>query len=237
MGRARWAGGVNCFLFLAPLCALGLSLSGLGLSAAAQANTVAGELSGEFTVSAQGAASYRIPIAVPPGVAGMAPQLALAYNSQGGNGLLGVGWSLEGLSSISRCPASLVTDGHVRGVKYDSGDRFCLDGQNLISANGLYATAGAEYRTERENFSRVRSYGAAGGNTANGPAYFIVQTKAGLTMEYGKTEDARIQAQGKSVVRAWAVNAMVDAKGNRIEFKYAEDTAAGTHRLSCHHHM
>ena len=61
-------------------------------------------LPGKFGVGATGAANYSIPIVAPPGTAGMVPSLALTYSSQAGNGLLGMGWSLEGLPSIGRCP-------------------------------------------------------------------------------------------------------------------------------------
>ena len=45
----------------------------------------------------------------------MRPSLALSYAS-GGTGVLGVGWSLSGLSSITRCGQTLSTQGYVGGV-------------------------------------------------------------------------------------------------------------------------
>ena len=60
---------------------------------------------GEFSVDESGAANYQVPIAVPPGSAGMQPSLTLSYHSRSGNGLIGVSWTLGGLSVITRCPA------------------------------------------------------------------------------------------------------------------------------------
>src|SRR5574340_557976 len=104
--------------------------------------------SGQFAVSETGAATYTIPIQVPPGVAGIEPKLALTYNSQAGNGLLGVGWSLSGLSVITRCPRTLAQDGVREGINYDANDRYCLDGQRLIVISGVDGADGTEYRTE-----------------------------------------------------------------------------------------
>ncbi|CAN7239120.1 FG-GAP-like repeat-containing protein [Polaromonas sp. LjRoot131] len=199
----------------------------LGVAAAipamAQTTTVAGTMAGQFSVNESGAATYRIPIQVPPGVAGMEPKLELGYNSQGGNGLLGTGWSLSGLSAIGRCPKTMAQD-NVRGsVNFSINDRYCLDGQRLILVSGTYGTAGSEYRTELDGFSRIIASGTAG----NGVASFTVQSKAGLTMEYGNTADSRIEAQGKPTVRVWAVNKISDVKTNFMTFSYVEDSANG----------
>ena len=200
--------------------------------AALAQTTVVGKIPGEFAVSPSGAATYRIPIEVPPGVAGMQPELALSYNSQAGNGIMGMGWSIEGLSAITRCPKTLSTDGVRGSVNFNIEDRFCLDGQRLINVAGAYGAAGSEYRTELESFSRITAHGAAAGSAANGPERFTVQTKAGLTLEYGATADSRIEAQGKGVVRVWALSQMRDAKGNLIDYRYAEDNANGEFNIA-----
>jgi hypothetical protein len=207
---------------LVPLLAL---LGALIVPVPVQAQTtVAGFTPGAFRVTESGAAAYRIPIRVPPGIAGMEPSLALAYNSQVGNGLLGVGWSLEGLSFITRCPRTVAQDGVVGGINYDLNDRYCLDGQKLmLIAGASYGADGAEYRTERESFSKIISYGVAG----NGPAWFKVWTKSGQLIEYGNTADSRIEAQGKTSVRVWAVNKVSDTKSNYFTLTYTEDNANG----------
>ena len=93
---------------------------------------MAGFTPGSFNVSESGAACYSIPIAVPPGIAGMEPKLALVYNSQAGNGMLGMGWFMSGLSFIHRCPQTKAQDDFRGGVNHNMDDRFCLDGQRLM---------------------------------------------------------------------------------------------------------
>ena len=61
-----------------------------------------GRTPGFASVSEDGEALYTIPIALPPGTNGMTPELALAYRHRTRDGTLGVGWSLAGLSRISR---------------------------------------------------------------------------------------------------------------------------------------
>jgi hypothetical protein len=119
-----------------------------------------------ISVSETGGAIQSFPIAVPPGTAGVAPSLSLTYNSQGQNGIVGMGFMLNGLATVGRCSQTFATDGRIDGVSFDANDRFCLDGQRLIAISGTYGADGTEYRTELESFSKVISRGSAG----TGPA-------------------------------------------------------------------
>jgi Salmonella virulence plasmid 65kDa B protein/Insecticide toxin TcdB middle/N-terminal region/FG-GAP-like repeat len=207
-----------------PVIAAALGLAAFFLAAHATtsyAQTMA--LPGNFGVSASGAATYNIPIAVPPGTAGLAPSLSLEYNSQGSNGLLGIGWSLGGLPAIGRCPRTLAQDGALGGVNFDANDRFCLDGQRLTAISGTYGADGTEYRTEVESFSRIISHGTAG----TGPAWFEVHTKSGQVMEFGHTADSLALAQGKPTARNWALNKVSDTKGNYFTVSYTNDATNG----------
>lgn len=191
------------------------------------AQTAVGTSPGEFSVDETGAATYRMPLRVPPGVAGMTPELALVYNSRGGNGPLGLRWGLAGLSSIARCPASWVVDGFVDAVDFDDNDRFCLDGQRLLKVAGAtYGAVGTEYRTELQSFQKVVSNGGATGD----PASFTVYTKSGQILEYGTSADSRVEAQGRTQALVWNVRRIRDRYQNFIEFVYEEDSSKSSAR-------
>ena len=70
---------------------------------------LAGSIDAEFGVNERGAATWVVPIIVPPGTAGMEPALALVYDSQQGNGPLGAGFGLAGTSAITRCARRVIS--------------------------------------------------------------------------------------------------------------------------------
>jgi Salmonella virulence plasmid 65kDa B protein/FG-GAP-like repeat len=197
------------------------ALSGIGMLAFLVNAQAQAPIPGSFAVSPNGAATYTVPIQVPPGVAGMEPKLTLAMNSRSGNGLLGVGWTLSGLPTISRCPRTTPQDGVKGGVQYDSNDRFCLDGRRLILVAGTEGANGAEYRTEIDSLSMVTVVGVADGG---GPASFLVKSTSGVTLEFGKTTDSAVEVASRTpkVVRLWAVNKVSDAYGNTQVISYVK---------------
>jgi len=166
-----------------------------------------------------GGASYTIPIAVPPGTNGVAPQITASYNSLGGNGVLGYGWSLGGLSVISRGQKTIYHDGTANAIDFSANDRFTLDGTRLVVVSGTYGANGATYATESESFATITSYGSTGG----GPDYFEVVTKDGVTMEYGKTSDSQFRNQGNTIVLYWRLNKIKYNDGNYMVFEYFND--------------
>lgn len=192
------------------------------------ANAATGRTAGTGAVGQGGAASYSIPIVVPPGTRGMTPSLSLSYSSNSDNGLVGVGWGIGGLSAIRRCGSTLAQDGLVREVRRDYSDRFCLNGSKLRLTSGVYGNPGATYQTEIADFSVVTSSGTAG----NGPASFSVQDRNGVLYEYGGTADSRIEIGAYAEVRTWALNRVTDTAGNSMTFTYTEDTTNGSYRIA-----
>jgi Salmonella virulence plasmid 65kDa B protein len=103
-----------------------------------------GAIGGAHSVSLTGSASYGIPINIAPGTQGMVPSLTVGYNSHAGNGLLGMGWNLGGLSVISRAGKDIYHDGEVSPVENtDEKDFYTLDGNRLMLTGGTYGASGS----------------------------------------------------------------------------------------------
>lgn len=203
----------------------GLFLLKPGIKAGRQiaAEGYVGAINGSFSVNNNGGSVYIIPIPVPPGTMNIQPQLAVSYNSKYGNGILGMGCSLEGLSEITRIPAAMAQDEFIGTVSYDSKDRFALDGQHLMSIHGAYGFDGTEYRTEIESWSKIISHGKAG----SGPQYFTIQLKNGYILEYGNTDTSRIMDVNNQGARVWALNRITDSNGNYLIIDYKKDVKSG----------
>ena len=162
-----------------------------------------GATPGEFRVDESGNANYTIPLYAVPGTAGVVPALSLHYNAAAPDGPLGKGWSIGGMSAISRCRATREhgdfrdpgngqpIDGAAQPIRFTAVDQFCLDGQRLLLVNGTHAIHGAEYRPELDPFTRV-SYRR---NPGNGLDAFKVQRKDGSTSWYGNYDGCVLSSQ------------------------------------------
>ena len=183
--------------------------------------SVVGRTAGQFMVSPNtGSATYTIPISAPPGPHGLQPNIALVYDSSGGNGYLGMGWSLAGLSSISRCNRTVAQDGAVAPITLTTSDALCLDGKRLRATSGFtpYCAGGTTYQTEVADFSNITACGTAG----NGPSYFVVQGRDGSISQYGNGGYSQVLASGTStaVAVAWMLNQVSDPAGNTMAISY-----------------
>ncbi|WP_445358897.1 RHS repeat-associated core domain-containing protein [Microbulbifer sp. ANSA005] len=183
-----------------------------------------GALPGEFRVNEAGAATYSIPLSLPPGTAGVTPELALAYTSTAGNGIMGKGWTLSGLSGISRCRQTTGRDGKGEAITWGEGDRFCLDGQRLLLvSNGHYGDSGSQYRTEVDSFALVTAHGGSRGK----PDFFTVERKDGSISYYGDGNKSQLAFSGYGTLN-WMLSSFEDSAGNEINYIYTQE---GGHRI------
>jgi RHS repeat-associated protein len=189
---------------------------------------------GEAAVGHDGSASYRVPLWVPDGVAGLQPSLAIEYNSESGIGLLGPRWRLTGLSVITRCPKTLAQDGVQRPVDF-FGDTFCLDGQRMvILSNG----AVSEFRTERESYTKILGTKDLNGDYVTFKAY----RRDGRILHYGRTRASRLHGNPmqfnpsgtttRDVTYAYYVDKIEDRYTNSILITYANAVATATTGIS-----
>ncbi|NJL29372.1 MAG: hypothetical protein HC897_16535, partial [Thermoanaerobaculia bacterium] len=187
-----------------------------------------GTLDGTFSVDPNGAATYEIPLEVPPGTQELAPQLALTYNSQRDNGMIGMGWALNGIENIARCNANEIPNGYTAAVSYTYRDRFCMAGMPLLAVSGEYGYDGTEYRTLRDTWTRILSHGSCG----QGPCWFSALNKDGAELRFGFTTGAtgsRILAGGRSdgAVRVWSQDRYTDLNGNYVAIGYNNNAVFG----------
>lgn len=184
-----------------------------------------GATAGVADVSAIGAATYSIPLYVAPGTNGVQPTLSINYNSMGGDGALGYGWSLGGLSAITRVGLDQYHDNACWPVSLNNtSDRYVLDGQRLMVTSGEdYYAPGAKYDTESAQFN----YCVAHGQQGLGPAYFTrVVKETGWTYEYGggvPAQHAQVILENGNTVYMWLVSKVQDAFGNYMTFTYDND--------------
>ncbi len=141
-------------------------------------------------------------------VPGSAPQVALVYNSQGGNSVAGYGWGISGLSSITLTNKNHYYDGKVEAPDLYKPDEcvFALNGTRLVTVSESkipdyqYVTA--------QGFIYVKKI-----QSGNSIAYFEALYPDGSKATFGFKNNTSTQL-------SYPVTSIVDIKGYRVDFAY-----------------
>jgi RHS repeat-associated protein len=186
-------------------------------------NLVVGSTEGSYTTTPLGGASYTIPIFCSPGTNGIQPSLSLQYNSQAGNDIMGWGWGLAGLSSISRMVKPYYVDNSIKPIDMLTGDQYSLDGNRLVLSTGTQGFSGSTYMTELESFTETTAHGTSG----NGPSWFEVYNKKdGSVSEYGNDDHAYLN-NSQNTRLIWYLTKYKDVNGNYVKYNYSVDQVSG----------
>ncbi len=163
--------------------------------------------------SNSGAASASIPIVVPPGRNGIAPNLALTYNSNGPNGWIGVGWDI-GIGHIQRSTK--------RAVDYNGDDYVFM--KNGVSSelvlrpdwNSYCPTSATAYGSKIEGAFSIYCR-----TTSNS---WEVRTKDGTKYFFGYYyQTANSRQDNANGIFKWALDRVEDTNGNYMTITYWKD--------------
>jgi RHS repeat-associated protein len=198
----------------------------------------------KFSVNAvNGTASFSIPLPFSP-ARGTSPNLSLSYNSGGGNGIFGLGWTLS-LPSIKRrtdkelpqyfdaidSDTFLFSEAEdlVPEYKKESDGPFTLDAEgNYVineknSADGLYTIRFYKPRIEGL-FARIEKWS----NKTSGEIKWRVITKENVTTLFGWNPESRIaDPQNVERIFEWLPEFVFDDKGNCALYVYKKEDETG----------
>ncbi len=179
---------------------------------------------GNIEVNGGGQLQFTLPIALPPGVKSVAPQINLVYTSGSGNGIAGYGWNISGITAISRTGRTIEKDGEIRGIQLNYSDYYSFNGQRLIYRGGgngpdKIGADGSIYTTEKFSNIKVKAVGTILGQSWQGPEYWEVTFEDGSQAWYGAittgVSNARTPVEYNIV--KWK-----DAQGNYISYNYVQ---------------
>ena len=170
---------------------------------------------GNIEVNGAGQLQFTLPIALPPGVKSVAPQVNLVYTSGAGNGIAGYGWNLSGITSIARVGKNIDKDGKAEGISLTYNDYYSFNGQRLILKSGEYGKDGSEYVTEKFSNVKIKAKGSLSGKTWKGPEYWEITFEDGSQAWYGNAAESRTPIE-------YNISKWKDAQGNYIVYRYIQ---------------
>jgi len=206
------------------------------------------QLMGVPTATQKGDASASYPIRVPAGLGGLQPSLSIGYNSAGGNGWMGDGWNVNGLSAITVDTrwGTPVFDTKNGGTETEL---YSLDGEMLVYPNGYLphrhndvnenntaittekqkrsdytnpsdGTKKQFYLRKNHDFTLIERIGTAPDNYT-----WKVTSTDGTKRYYGGSTDSMLSGSGGVV--HWGLRVVEDVHGNTMRFTYYNEFASG----------
>ncbi|HKX61981.1 MAG TPA: toxin TcdB middle/N-terminal domain-containing protein, partial [Verrucomicrobiae bacterium] len=163
-----------------------------------------------------GLGRYRVPLTIPPGPAGSAPSLALAYEGGNGNGTLGFGWSLplpfvqrqtdHGIPRYVDATNEIDDDRDGEVDEPDELDRFIneLKEELVLQADGYF------FCKNEGTFVRYRRQGDHWEGTL----------PDGTRLLFGLTPEGRVEDLPTGRIFSWLLERKIDTRGNTTVYRY-----------------
>lgn len=176
-----------------------------------------------------GTLSLTFPLPITAGRGGLQPSLSLMYNSGGGNGPLGIGWSIP-FDSIQRKTS--------RGVPtYDEKDVYIISSaEDLVSVDeepeqipnmhGDYMVRVYRPRVEEE----VALIEKLTNTKDPGDVYWRIISSSNVTRVFGRTDQSRVyesEIPSRKRIFSWLLCEAYDTNGNAIVYSYKSEDAKG----------
>ncbi len=166
-----------------------------------------GEIPFSEGTTPSGGKTYSIPIFTARAVSS-SPQISLVYNSQGGNGVAGMGWEIGGISAISVIGKSIYFDNKITSIDLDSPNEcsFALDGTRLVY-NIHNIENEFQYETS-QGFILVKKH------PSSGPiSHFTALYPNGTTATFGFVDNTKTKY-------VYPLTSIVDIRGYRVDYEY-----------------
>ncbi|MCX2739501.1 SpvB/TcaC N-terminal domain-containing protein [Pontibacter anaerobius] len=174
-----------------------------------------------------GSASMGYPINLPAGRGGMQPQLAISYNSGGGDSWLGLGWNLS--------TPSITIDTRWGVPRYDATketETYSMNGEQLSPT--AHRSEPQARSSEKQFYPRVE--GAFSRIIRHGGSpktyWWEVTDKSGVTYSYGGSSGSGVNSKAILADEAgniahWALVEVRDLSGNFMRYHYDKVTDTG----------
>lgn len=192
-----------------------------GVSSLNFSDYAVGEIPMQEGMTPTGARTYQIPIPTAPGFK-LTPSIAIAYNSQAGEGWAGYGWDIQGLSSITLISKNIYYHDTAKGANVnDTGAVFALDGVPLVRNTQSGTSAAFPLITATGNILVAPNFNAQGYAIS-----FTVKYPNGMTAQFGNGTDVAYN------MPSYPIKEMTDIEGNKITFVYSSYIYDGIDRLT-----